>query len=63
MPVPVLEVIPKLRGLREESLVVGSEENLLQFPQVPVLATLPRFAESASSSSDSSRTFTTRAEG
>ena len=62
MPVPVLEVIPRLRGLREETLVVGSEENLLQFPQVPVLATLPRFAESAAST-ETSRNFTSRAEG
>lgn len=61
MPVPVLEVIPRLRGLREEAMVVGSEANLLQFPQVPVLATLPRFAESAASS-ETSRTFTSRAE-
>lgn len=62
LPVPVLEVIPRLRGLREETLVVGSEENLLQFPQVPVLATLPRFAESAASS-ENSRNFMSRAEG
>jgi len=56
MPVPVLEVVPRLRGLQDDRQIVGSEANLIGFSQVPVLATLPRFAESGASQ-DSSRTF------
>lgn len=61
IPLPVLEVIPRLRGLQEETLVVGSQETLAHLSQVPVLATLPRFAESGSTQAPS-RTLTTRAE-
>jgi capsular polysaccharide biosynthesis protein len=46
---PVLEVVPNLRGLREDEAAVGSEETLMHLAQVPVLATLPRFAESLAS--------------
>ncbi len=60
MPVPVLEVVPRLRGLDQDNLIVGSEENLMQLAQVPVLATLPRFASSPSQESD--QPFTSRAE-
>ncbi len=60
-PVPVLEVIPRLRGLVEEAPVVGSEEALSHLAQVPILATLPRFAESAGAQSGS-QALSTRAE-
>jgi len=46
MPIAILEVIPRLRGLEGES-IVGSEETLTELAQVPVLATLPRFAETS----------------
>ncbi len=49
MPVPVLEVVPRLRGLQDERAIVGSEANLIGFSQVPVLATLPRFGQSGPS--------------
>jgi uncharacterized protein involved in exopolysaccharide biosynthesis len=60
-PVPVLEVLPRLRGLQEQAMMVGSEESLAQLSQVPVLATLPSFAESTSTQSVS-RSLTTSAE-
>ncbi len=52
-PLPVLEVIPRLRGLVEEAPVVGSEEALTHLSPVPVLATLPRFTESGGAQSAS----------
>jgi hypothetical protein len=61
LPLPVLEVVPRLRGLKEETLVVGSEETLSHLSQVPVLATLPRFTESGGAQ-DASRVLTARAE-
>ena len=61
MPIPVLEVVPRLRGLENDSLIVGSEENLMQLAQVPVLATLPRFAESTQAP-EGNRPFTNKAE-
>lgn len=60
-PLPVLEVIPRLRGLLEETPVVGSEEALNHLSQVPVLATLPRFAESSGTQA-ASQALSTRAE-
>lgn len=45
LPLPVLEVVPRLHGLQEEALVVGSEETLAHLSQVPILATLPSFTE------------------
>lgn len=60
-PLPVLEVVPRLRGLQEESLIVGSEETLSHLSQVPVLATLPRFTESGGIQ-DVSRVLTAHAE-
>ena len=60
-PVPVLEVVPRLRGLQEETLVVGSEEMLTSLSQVPVLATLPRFTESGGAGA-TSQALSTRAE-
>ncbi len=60
MPIPVLEVVPRLRGLDNESMV-GSEESLTQLAQVPVLATLPRFAESTANH-DNNRPFTSHSE-
>ncbi len=60
LPLPVLEVVPRLRGLQEETSVVGSEETLAHLAQVPVLATLPRLTESGSART--SRPLTTRAE-
>ncbi len=59
-PVPVLEVVPLLRGLQEETSVVGSQEALAQLSPVPVLATLPRFAESGAQADN--RALSTRAE-
>jgi uncharacterized protein involved in exopolysaccharide biosynthesis len=60
MPVPVLEVVPRLRGLENESMV-GSEESLTQLAQVPVLVTLPRFAESTANQ-EHDRPFTNHSE-
>ncbi|HEY7349028.1 MAG TPA: hypothetical protein VH599_12015 [Ktedonobacterales bacterium] len=60
-PLPVLEVVPRLRGLQEEALVVGSAETLSQLSQVPVLATLPRLTGSGSTL-DGSGVLTARAE-
>ncbi len=60
-PLPVLEVIPRLRGLQEEMPVVGSEETLALLSEVPVLATLPRFTESGGGQS-ASRALSSRAE-
>ncbi len=60
LPLPVLEVVPRLRGLQEGTSVVGSEEALAHLAQVPVLATLPRFT--ASGGAHASRALTTRAE-
>lgn len=44
MPIPVLEVLPRLQGLNE-TMIGGSEESLLQLAKVPVLATVPRLTE------------------
>jgi uncharacterized protein involved in exopolysaccharide biosynthesis len=60
-PLPVLEVVPQLRGLQEETPLVGSEETLAHLSQVPVLATLPRFTESGGAQA-ANRALSTRAE-
>ncbi len=58
---PVLEVVPNLAGLRDEEAAVGSEDTLMHLAQVPVLATLPRFAESLATQ-ETSKTLSNRAE-
>jgi capsular polysaccharide biosynthesis protein len=57
----VLEVVPNLPGLGDDEAAVGSEDTLMHLAQVPVLATLPRFAESLSTQ-ETSRTLSSRAE-
>lgn len=61
MPVPVLEVLPQLRGLRHDQPIVETEENLLHISKVPVLAILPRSAESIATE-DSNTSFSSRVE-
>ena len=61
MPVPVLEVLPRLRGLQHDQNIVDSEEDLRQLSNVPVLAILPRSAQS-SANQDSNSAFTSRVE-
>lgn len=60
MPVPVLEVLPRLRGLNE-TMIGGSEESLLQLAKVPVLATVPRLTDGGVVHT-SERTYSGRAE-
>jgi capsular polysaccharide biosynthesis protein len=57
----VLEVVPNLSGLRDDEAAVGSEDTLMHLAQVPVLATLPRFAESLATQ-ETSQTLSNRAE-
>jgi capsular polysaccharide biosynthesis protein len=60
MPIPVLEVLPRLRGLNE-TMIGGSEENLLQLAKVPVLATVPQLT-GGSALEDNNQTLSGRAE-
>ncbi len=61
LPVPVLEVLPRLRGLQHDQPIVESEENLLHLSNVPVLAILPSSTQSTTTP-DSTSTFSSRVE-